>query len=294
MIQSVTTSRGSRAALAIATRSHRAHQAHASNNGATLTCRHAAPPHESLSTLSGHATVSGLHGNSREDQSSDEAEQRRLAQLSPIDLAYRYSGTGTCAGTVGQYQQYHKLQTYRLYHATSPTQRGGPALALGLGAVAAVAKGGQYAARAFEQYKIEAAAAAEEEAKRRKEAGLPSEEEERAQAQAEAEAEAAKAKAGGADAKSSEKEEEGPRENVFNTFFNMGVGSKFYEGGFEEEMTRREAALILGVRESSTPKRIKEAHRKLLVLNHPDTGGSTYMAGKINEAKELLLKGRKA
>lgn len=64
-------------------------------------------------------------------------------------------------------------------------------------------------------------------------------------------------------------------------------------GGFEETMTRKEAALILGVRESSTPKRIKEAHRKLLILNHPDTGGSTYMAGKINEAKELLLQGRK-
>eukprot|EP00978_Attheya_sp_CCMP212_P049660 scaffold694102_cov59-Attheya_sp.AAC.1 len=58
-------------------------------------------------------------------------------------------------------------------------------------------------------------------------------------------------------------------------------------------MTRREAALVLGVRESSSPKRIKEAHRNLLMLNHPDTGGSTYIAGKINEAKELLIKGRK-
>ena len=58
-------------------------------------------------------------------------------------------------------------------------------------------------------------------------------------------------------------------------------------------MTRREAALILGVRESSPASRIKEAHRKLLVLNHPDTGGSTFVAGKINEAKELLLKGKR-
>lgn len=34
-------------------------------------------------------------------------------------------------------------------------------------------------------------------------------------------------------------------------------GKKFYEGGFEDKMTRREAALILGVRESAAPQRIK-------------------------------------
>lgn len=83
------------------------------------------------------------------------------------------------------------------------------------------------------------------------------------------------------------------RENIFAKWFGVGVGTKYYEGGFEDTMTRREAALILGIRESSSPARIKEAHRKLLVINHPDTGGSTYIAGKINEAKELLLKGKR-
>nr|CCA19955.1 conserved hypothetical protein [Albugo laibachii Nc14] len=67
----------------------------------------------------------------------------------------------------------------------------------------------------------------------------------------------------------------------------------FYEGPFEERMTRREAALILGVRENASPKRIQNAHRQLLILNHPDTGGSTFIASKINEAKQLLLSGTK-
>ena len=56
-------------------------------------------------------------------------------------------------------------------------------------------------------------------------------------------------------------------------------------GGFEETMTRREAALILGVRETATREKIKEQHRLLSKQNHPDTGGSPYLAQKINEAK---------
>ncbi|CAN0507926.1 unnamed protein product, partial [Ectocarpus sp. 12 AP-2014] len=70
-------------------------------------------------------------------------------------------------------------------------------------------------------------------------------------------------------------------------------GKRFYDGGFEEKMTRKEAALILGVRESATAQRIKDSHRRILMINHPDKGGSKYMAAKINEAKEILLKGRK-
>ncbi|GLJ53374.1 hypothetical protein SUGI_1138110 [Cryptomeria japonica] len=64
---------------------------------------------------------------------------------------------------------------------------------------------------------------------------------------------------------------------------------KFYEGGFQPVMTRREAALILGVRERVVEEKIKEAHRRVMFANHPDSGGSDYLALKINEAKEILL-----
>lgn len=66
----------------------------------------------------------------------------------------------------------------------------------------------------------------------------------------------------------------------------------YYDGGFEDKMTKREAALVLGVRETTSVERIKEAHRRVLLLNHPDRGGSAFIAAKVNEAKDLLLKSR--
>ncbi|CAH1452163.1 mitochondrial import inner membrane translocase subunit TIM14-3 [Lactuca sativa] len=65
---------------------------------------------------------------------------------------------------------------------------------------------------------------------------------------------------------------------------------KFYQGGFQPQMTRREAALILGVRESTAVDKVREAHRRVMVANHPDAGGSHYLASKINEAKEMLMR----
>lgn len=85
---------------------------------------------------------------------------------------------------------------------------------------------------------------------------------------------------------------------ALQTYQSMRSGApamkKFYKGGFLPEMTRREAALILGLRESSPEDKVKDAHRKIMVANHPDAGGSSYIAAKVNEAKDLMLGKKKS
>ena len=61
-------------------------------------------------------------------------------------------------------------------------------------------------------------------------------------------------------------------------------------GDTGKPMDEKEARRVLGVDKNADDQAIKDAYKKLMKKVHPDQEGSQWMAEKLNEAKDLLLK----
>jgi hypothetical protein len=54
-------------------------------------------------------------------------------------------------------------------------------------------------------------------------------------------------------------------------------------------MTRAEAYEVLGLKPGANADEVHTAHRRLMRMAHPDTGGSDWLASRINQARDVLL-----
>ena len=69
-----------------------------------------------------------------------------------------------------------------------------------------------------------------------------------------------------------------------------GPGRGFAGPPRGSEMTEQEAYQVLGVEAGANAQDITRAHRTLMKKFHPDQGGTTYLAARVNEAKDVLLR----
>ena len=69
-----------------------------------------------------------------------------------------------------------------------------------------------------------------------------------------------------------------------------GAGTSNRGAGRPGTMSEDEAHEILGLAKSASREDITRAHRALMKKLHPDHGGSTALAARVNEAKDVLMR----
>ena len=55
-------------------------------------------------------------------------------------------------------------------------------------------------------------------------------------------------------------------------------------------MGREEALAVLGLQADASPDQVRTAYLRLMRVAHPDRGGSDWLAARLNEARDTLLR----
>jgi hypothetical protein len=92
--------------------------------------------------------------------------------------------------------------------------------------------------------------------------------------------------------------EDSESQRLLEAYLDRTIGADWRAGDQTEKpaqerattgMSRAEALKVLGLQEGAGEEEVRAAHRRLMLQNHPDRGGTDYIAAKINEAKDVLL-----